>query len=117
MSLLDVGNEEVIVYPEEVTYDEDGNQVLRPAKDGIPTRAMIRPKAQSGTSARRAEQMDEGYFTEEVYTLRFPRSFTIELGQQSVVEWRGERWSVFGKPRRFNGSPRTRRLEYTIRRN
>ncbi|MGV0906981.1 hypothetical protein [Mycobacterium novum] len=115
MSLLDRSNETVTVYPEEVTTDSDGNTFARPSATGIETRAWISPKLQSGTSARRAEQQVDGVvFTEQVYQLRFPRSWSLVLGAQSQIEWNGKRWSVFGNPVSHNGSARTRHSHYTI---
>ncbi|MGB5794543.1 MAG: hypothetical protein WBH51_01980 [Mycolicibacter algericus] len=119
MSLLDSANEDVVVYPEEVTIDADGNTKTRPSKTGIPARARLQVQGQSGTSARRAEQHDTGFESEKVYTVRFPRSFTAEhgiLGAQSQIEWNGQRWAVFGDANRYNGSRRTQHVEYVIRR-
>ena len=64
MSLLDRGNEWVTIYPEKQVIDRDGNILLQPDFDN-PVRAWVRiqPAAQSGTSARRAEQASEGYET------------------------------------------------------
>jgi hypothetical protein len=59
-------------------------------------RARIQPIGQSGTSARRAEQDNEGFETEKMYSLRFPRGFKCVLGAQSQVEWMGVRWAVHG---------------------
>jgi len=121
MSLLDSPNAEVIVYPQEVWTDEDGNTMLRPSAVGTTTPATVRPQPQSGTSSRRAEQMDEGFFTEEVYNLRFPKGSPGDLlgtlGAMTRVDWNGGSWSVFGPPLFYNGSRRTRRHEYTMRRN
>lgn len=114
MSLLDRSNETVTVFPEEVTTDADGNTITRASATGIETRAWIAPQAQSGTSARRAETQETGFFTEQVYSLRFPRSWTLALGAQSQIEWNGVRWSVFGNPVSHNGSARTRHCHYTI---
>lgn len=74
---------------------------------------------QTGTSARRSEEDNEGFESEEVYSMRFPRSFDRAhglLGLQSQIDWHGDRWSVFGYGNRFNGSPRTARFVYTIKR-
>ncbi|GAB3475291.1 hypothetical protein GCM10027521_04880 [Amycolatopsis cihanbeyliensis] len=116
VSLLDTGVEDVTVYPEEVTQDRDGNTITRPSATGIPAKATIQLKAQSGTSSRRAEQDNEGFETETVYRLRFPRSFPHVLGAQARIEWRGEYWAVIGDAQRFNGSHKTRHIDYTIRR-
>lgn len=116
VSLLDTGREHVLVFLEEETTDPDGNIITQPSATGILATATIQLQAQSGTSSRRSEQDQEGFESEEVYRLRFPRSFPYELGPQSRIEWRGRYFSVIGFPQRFNGSPRTAHLDYTIRR-
>ncbi|GAA5081540.1 MULTISPECIES: hypothetical protein [Nocardia] len=118
MSLLNKANESVIVYPEEVVTDADGNTRTRPAKAGFPALAMIRSAAQSGTSARRTEQDNEGYESEQLFKLRFPRGFNNNrpLGAQTQIEWNGVRWALFGDAVPFNGSRRTAHLAYMIRR-
>lgn len=122
--LLHEANETVLVFPQETWIDEDGNTNIRPATEGVETPAMIRVAAQSGTASRLAEQMDEGWFTEKVYWVRFPRGSAGEdlanqelIGPASRIEWNGEDWRVFGHPTWFNGSSRTRRFEFTVRRN
>ncbi|AXH44648.1 head-to-tail stopper [Mycobacterium phage PhishRPhriends] len=121
MSLLDGGPayEDVIVYPEEVFTDEDGNTQTRPSKTGIPAKARFQVQGQSGTSARRAEQDNEGFESEKVYRMRFPRSWDAEhgvLGAQSEIEWRGARWALFGDVNFYNSSRRTARVDYTVKR-
>ncbi|BBZ23907.1 hypothetical protein MHIB_23250 [Mycolicibacter hiberniae] len=121
MSLLDRGGqyEPVTVYPEVLTEDIDGNPRTSPDPDGIPTTARFQVMNQTGTSARRSEEDNEGFESEEVYSMRFPRSFDRAhglLGLQSQIDWHGDRWSVFGYGNRFNGSPRTARFVYTIKR-
>jgi hypothetical protein len=116
MSLLDRGREDIIVYLEETVTDIDGNIRTRPSVTGIPAKATIQIKGQSGTSARRSEQDNEGYESEEVYRMRLPRSFPHLIGAQSQIEWNGQRWAVFGNPQVYNGSPRTAHIDYTIKR-
>jgi hypothetical protein len=121
MSLLDGGGqyEPCVVFPEEVVVDRDGNDRTRPAKVGIPAVARFQLQGQSGTSSRRQEQDNEGYESEKVYSIRFPRSFTEQhgiLGAQSQIEWLGVRWALFGDVGRRNGSRRTARVLYTIKR-
>jgi hypothetical protein len=116
MSLLDRGRETVVIYPEVEFEDDDGNLMTGPAEVGIPTRATVQLKAQSGTSSRRADLEEEGFETERVYRLRLPRSFTDIIGAQGQIEWRGERWVIFGDHDYYNGSSRTAHVEYTIRR-
>ncbi|AHJ86387.1 hypothetical protein 40AC_23 [Mycobacterium phage 40AC] len=121
MSLLDTGAryQPVIVYPEVLVTDSDGNKFTRPSKEGIPAQARLQVANQSGTSARRAEQDNEGFSTEKVYRMRFPRSFTKEhgiLGAQSQIEWRGQRWALFGDATVYDSSPALARVDYTIKR-
>lgn len=116
MSILDWGcNEDVIVYPEEVTTDMDGNIRTRASSVGIPAKARLQVQGQSGTSSRRQEQDNEGFQSEKVYSLRFPPGFQV-LGAQSEIEWRGERWAIFGDINRYVGSRRTAHDVYTIKR-
>lgn len=121
MSLLDTGAryQKILVYPEVHTVDSDGNDFTHPSDTPIEALARLQVANQSGTSARRAEQDNEGFQTEKVYRMRFPRSFTKEhgiLGAQSQIEWRGQRWAVFGDATIFDASPATARVDYTIRR-
>lgn len=119
MSLLDKAQQDVTVYPEETFIDEDNNVILRPSAVGYQARAEIQPARQSGTSARRAEQDNEGYETEEVYRLRFTRQHdrTMPLLRQGAqVQWQGRRWSLVGNPTIYMGGRRTSHVDYQIRR-
>ncbi|WP_439377829.1 hypothetical protein [Amycolatopsis lexingtonensis] len=117
MSLLDQANENIVVYPEIQWTSKDGNPMTGPSKVGTPARAMIRVAAQSGTSARRSEQDNEGFETESVYTMRIPSwSYPDILGAQARIEWDGGYWAIIGDAMRYNGSRRTKHVQYTIRR-
>lgn len=116
MSLLDKANEDVIVYPEETFTDSDGNPMTRASTTGIPAKATIQIAAASGTSARRAEQDNEGFETEISYRVRFPRSFTLTLGAQSKIEWQGIKYSIIGDRHQFRGSSLTAHNDYQMRR-
>ncbi len=116
LSLLDRGRDIVVVYQEVVTTDRDGNTITKAGTQGVTTRATIQLLAQSGTSARRSEQDNEGFETESGYRMRLPRSFPFILGAQARVQWRGAWWSVIGDARIYNGSPATAHIEYVIRR-
>ncbi|SHS98034.1 Uncharacterised protein [Mycobacteroides abscessus subsp. abscessus] len=118
MSLLDGGGqyEPCTFFPEELVIDSDGNKRTQASKVGIPTQARFDILGQSGTSSRRQEQDNEGYESEKVYSIRFPRSFKHVVGAQSEIEWRGERWYIFGDANRYNRSRRTRHTTYTIKR-
>lgn len=117
MSLLDRGNKDVILYPEEVVTDRDGNTRTRASKVGIPLRVWIAPVGASGTSARRSEQDNEGYETEKHRRMRVRRQDDhIHIGAQSQVEIDGQIWSVFGDVTEYLGSPRTYHKDYMLRR-
>ncbi|QGJ90169.1 head-to-tail stopper [Mycobacterium phage SheaKeira] len=121
MSLLDTGAryQPITVFPEVMVIDEDGNEFTRPSTTGIPAQARLQVANQSGTSARRAEQDNEGFSTEKVYRMRFPRSFTKQhgiLGAQTQIEWKGARWALFGDATEYDSSPALQRVDYTIKR-
>jgi hypothetical protein len=119
MSLLTgtKGNWDTItIYPEIAELDADGNTRTRPDWDnGYAAQARLQVQGQSGTSARRAEQDNEGYETEKVYRMRLI-NHPQQLGAQAVIEWHGERWALFGDVNRYNSSPRTAHHDYTVKR-
>jgi len=118
VSLLDKGRETVILYNEETYTDPDGNASRRAGTTPVTiTNVVVQLLAQSGTSARRTEDNNEGFDSEQVYRMRPPRSFTTPIGMHAKIVWRGVEWSVFGKGRRYNGSNRTAHIDYIIRRN
>lgn len=140
MSLLDTGAryQPCVVYPEIMVIDSDGNKFTRPIPETVEvldeeTEEMVtipNPNAikaiarfqvanQSGTSARRSEQDNEGFESEKVYRVRFPRSFTKKygiLGAQSQLKWRGVTWVLFGDATVYESSPNTARVDYQIKR-
>lgn len=117
VSLLDRGRETIKVFHEIEYQDSDGNTMTGPSPTGEKvSNVSIQATAQSGTSARRAELMAEGFETEQVMRLRFPRSYKKVLGAQAQIEWKGDRYSVHGDALYFNGSPRTAHRFYSIRR-
>lgn len=109
--------ETVTVYPEVLVTDSDGNPKTKPSDTGIVTTARLQVQGQSGTSSRRQEQDNEGFESEKVYNLRLHPSWPHgPLGNQAQIEWLGVRWAIFGAENRYNGSARTRHLDYTIKR-
>lgn len=119
MSLLDKGRETIVIYQEEEYIDPDGNPSRRASATPTYTvsNCVVQLMAQSGTSARRTEDNNEGFDSEQVYRLRTPRSFTPLIGMHARVVWNGQNWAVFGKPRRYNGSDRTAHTDYILRKN
>ncbi|OIR43204.1 hypothetical protein [Corynebacterium sp. NML120713] len=117
MSLLDQWNKEVEVYLEEAVTDRDGNIRTRPSKEPVKLKVWLAPVGQSGTSARRAEQDNEGYETEQVMRMRLRRrDHGVHIGAQSKVVFDGQTWSVFGDRVIYRGSARTKHHDYTLRR-
>lgn len=117
MSLLDRGNATVLLYPEEVVTSPDGNTFTRASKEPIELEVWLAPVSQSGTASRRAEQDNEGFETEKVMRMRMLRkNHHIQIGAQSRVVWRGQRWSVFGDATPYMGSSRTAHQDYMLRR-
>lgn len=117
MSQLDRANARVKVFLEEAVEDRDGNIRTRASEEPIELDVWIAPLAQSGTSARRAEQDNEGYESEQMYRMRLLRKdMHIQIGAQSKVEWAGVMWSIFGDRLEFRGSSRTAHHDYTLRR-
>lgn len=118
MSLLDVGRETVTIYHAEEFTSPDGNIMWRPSATDIDvvSNCVVQVESQSGTSARRREQDEEGYDTEQIYRLRLPRTYTREISFAAQVEWRGLRWSVNGWPKIYNGASRTAHMDYSLRR-
>lgn len=103
MSLLHRGTDQVTVYPEAVVTDSDGNTVTRPGMVGVLTRAVVQPLSST--------ENDKG--TESRYRLRLV-GYPDLLGAQSAVEWKGKRYAILGDPLIFNGSARTRHVDYTM---
>lgn len=117
MSLLDKWNAEVLLYPEEVTTDRDGNIYTRPSDTPIPLKVWLQVRGQSGTASRRSEGQEEGFESEQVLSMRLLKKDTgMEIGAQSMVKWGDEEYAVFGDVDRYIGSPRTRHDMYMLRR-
>lgn len=117
MSLLDRGNADIELYPEELVYDRDGNPHTQAAKEPVKLRVWLAPVGQSGTSARRAEQDNEGFETEKVMRMRLLRKDQgLEIGAQAKIKFEGQIWSVFGDCTKYMGSPRTAHHDYMLRR-
>jgi hypothetical protein len=108
MSLLNRGTETVVIFPEEVTTDSDGNPVTRPSATGVVVRAVVQPMTST-------EAASVGFETESKYRLRLVGYLKV-LGAQSQVEWQGKRYAIDGEPRQYNGSFRTAHVDYVIAR-
>jgi hypothetical protein len=115
VSLLRRGSETVIVYPEVVVVDADGNDITRASAAGTPCKAVVQPIT-SAVATGGSEKHDGGFLSESKYRLRLVNWPGELLGPQSQVEWRGKRYAVSGEPRIYNGSPRTAHCDYVIER-
>lgn len=117
MSILDKGNCWVDVYPEVATRDRDGNTFTHPSDKPKRLWVMWQAHGESGTAARRQEQMAEGFFSENVARMRVRREDAgVKIGPQSYLMKDGERWEVFGYPTEYRMSRRTGHFDYTMRR-
>lgn len=114
MSLINRGTETVTVYPEEVVTDSDGNPRTRPSAVGVVARAVVQPL--TGTSARSTtEDQGVGFETGARYRLRLV-NYPPLLGAQAEIEWQGKRYAIDGEPLQYNGSSRTRHVDYLMMR-
>lgn len=104
MSLLDRGDETVLIYPEEMVIDSDGNKLTRPSKVGVAVRAVVQPLS--------SIENDAG--TTSKYRLRLVGWHGDQLGAQSAVEWDGKRYVIDGDPLVYNSSRRTAHVEYVM---
>ncbi|BBX04306.1 hypothetical protein BST36_17325 [Mycolicibacterium moriokaense] len=108
MSLLNRGTETVTVFPEESATDADGNTITRASATGVVCRAVVQPLGSP------TETLDGGFLSETKYRLRLVGWAGDVLGPQSQVEWRGNRYSIHGEPRIYNGSRRTAHVDYVL---
>jgi hypothetical protein len=109
VSLLNRGTETVTVYPEETTTDADGNTKTRPSAVGVMARAVVQPIINTVS----AERQEVGFETTTRYRLRLV-GYPSVLGAQSQVDWNGKRYAIDGEPRQYNGSQRTRHVDYVM---
>jgi hypothetical protein len=107
VSLLRRGTDTVVVFPEEVATDEDGNTITRPSATGVVARAVVQPLTST------EDPSAVGFETESKYRLRLVGYPTV-LGAQSQIEWGGKRYALDGDARIFNGSSRTSHVDYQI---
>jgi hypothetical protein len=108
VSLLTRGTELVKVFQEvqEPVIDSDGNKFTRASKVGTLVRAVVQPISST-------ENADGGFNTDSRYRPRLINYPGI-LGAQSQIEWNGKRYSVEGDAMIYNGSARTRHVDYVI---
>lgn len=105
MSLLDHGTETLLVWPETVTTDGDGNPVRVPAEEPVTVTGRVNPVS-SDDAIVAGQQVTTTY---RVITRDAP------LGPWARVRWRGRDWDVVGEPQWFRGSPRTRHVVAYLR--
>lgn len=110
MSLLDGGNELVVIFPMVETTDEDENTVWRASDDGVPVTGSVQPIGN--------DKPDEGatsQVVDTVYRFRPNRGETVPIGAWARIEWDGREWDVVGDPGRHNGSDATAHHTYRIK--
>ena len=105
MSLLD-GREEILVFPQVLTVDADGNPVYAPSP--VPLAFLARVTA---LSAVESAALGQGFTTLHRLTAR-----ELPVGAWSKVTWRGRDWDVLGEPTvRDQGSPASDHVTVMIR--
>jgi len=107
VSLLDRANAQVIVRPQVLGTDSDGNPVWTPSPIGVPLDVMLWP-----VGATEAAAVGRG--TGEVYRLRPARGQRVPLGPWATVVWDGREWDVHGEAARLERGQATRRTVATI---
>lgn len=109
MSLLDGGNETVVIFPQVQGSDSDGNPTMSPSPTGVPVLARVQPMSS-------IEDTSLGQGTETRFRVRPDRRATVPIGAWAAVEWRGARYEVIGEPQPRNGSATTQHTTAVIRR-
>jgi hypothetical protein len=118
MSLLQRGNATVKVYPEVTRTDADNNTITEASTEGTDYRAMVQPLAVASAST---EGQAIGFESSSSYRMRLV-GYPGVLGPRSQIEWgtdaqgRPARWGIDGPALIFDGSARTRHVDYTITR-
>ena len=87
MSLLDTGNETILVYPQEQATDDRGNRVWQPAATPVEVRCRVQID-------QTTEPTVSGQATTTTYRVI---ARTAPLGPWARVEWRGRAWDVVGE--------------------
>lgn len=100
MSLLDGGPDEVQVYVEVDSVDDDNNPVKIPSDTPIPVRGQLQPSTAEESAA----------LGQEFTTLYRFMSRTFPGGTFARVTARGRDWDVVGEPKRRGSSPATRHV-------
>lgn len=115
--LLVTGRETVLIRHGEQYISPDGNIMYRPSDTDVEevSNCAVQLKSQSGTSARRAEQNDEGFNLEQLYRLRPSVTYPRIIHWASVVEWRDKVFHIMGYEQIYNGSNNTAHIDYTMR--
>lgn len=108
MSLLDGGPDELLIYPEVVTFDERGNEVRVPSATPVTVRGRVQPVQGSGFGALSPELVVPG---QQIHTTYQFITRQAPLGPWALVVWDGREWDVVGEPQKSNGSPRTRHIK------
>lgn len=105
MSLLDTGNETVVVFPHQTVVDSDGNRIVKPSVTGVTLQARVQP----GSSL---ELPTDGQQLSTIYTVITRDAPTASW---SYCMWRGLKWDVVGEILRYNGSYITQHVTWVIK--
>jgi hypothetical protein len=108
VSILDRGNADIVIHPQEFTTDTFGNPRWTPSETGVQIRAMVWPVATDEAATLSRE-------TGEVYRVRPVRGEPVPVGPWATVEWDGREWDVHGEAVPHARGAATRRTTFTIR--
>jgi hypothetical protein len=110
VSLLDEGNELVVIYPMVETTDPEENSVWRAGDVGVPVMGSVQPIGNDTSTEGGTSQV-----VDTTYRFRPNRGETVPIGAWARVEWDGRTWDLVGDPGRHNGSDATAHRTYRIK--
>jgi hypothetical protein len=108
VSILDQANAAVVVYPQVLGRDPDGNPQWTPSTVGVEVPAMVWPLSAD-------ERAVNGQQAGESYRMRPKRGAACPAGPWAQVEWDGRRWDVEGEPVTYRRGRATGRTVVTLR--
>lgn len=99
------GPHELLLFPEVLGTDSDGNRVRKPGVMAVTVRGVMQPLTA-------AESQVSGQEFATSYKFLCP---AFPAGAWARVEWDGRSWDVQGEPQRVGVSPATRHVRVILR--
>lgn len=107
MRLIDGGPDVVLLYPEVVTQDDDGNDVRTPSATPLAPLSVQLHRMKADDAAALGQQDTELWY--------FNTSTDLPAGAYAKAEARGRTWDVLGAPQRQGRSARTEHTHVVLR--